>query len=69
MLCEGPAVTMRRAVSAVLVVHEQRQQQNDRQRDTEQPQQRTSSKAHVSLHENGRGYAADDCAGPQLCVR
>jgi hypothetical protein len=38
--------------SAALVMHEQRQQQNDRQRNAEQPQQCTSSKAHESLLNN-----------------
>ena len=33
-----------------LVVHEQRQNQNDRKRNSEQPEQRASTETHVSLH-------------------
>jgi hypothetical protein len=34
---------------AVSVMHKQGEQQNDRQRDAENPEQETSTKAHVSL--------------------
>jgi hypothetical protein len=33
-----------------LVVHEQRENNNDRKRNSEQPKQRTSTETHVSLH-------------------
>jgi hypothetical protein len=34
---------------AVSVMHKQGEQQNDRQRDAENPEQETSTKAHISL--------------------
>jgi hypothetical protein len=46
----SPSLAFKRDAVSPLVMHEQRQQQNNRERNANEPEQCTSTETHVSLH-------------------